>query len=403
MKAILRGDVDRLAVVDVETTGFGNADRIVEVAVVTMSPDGRVVDEWDTLINPERDVGPTHIHRVSASMVSAAPTFPEISVALGERLDGAALVAHNLPFDSRMLVNDYDRAGGLLDPGAGLCTYRMSGETLAGACDRHSIPLDGHHRALADARATAKLLASLIHGQQHGEILPASVEMPAIGFIPRTLRRDAVEGPGHEMPYLERLSHHARIADEGGAALMYMEFLDWVLADLTITDQERTDLDALAGELGLSSHEVVAIRRRYLDSLVAASLRDGRIDDGERLLLERATSALGADPSLVSDRLGQHFATASEFVLEPGTRVCFTGSATGPDGSKIERPALEAQARDMGLMSVKNVSKKGCDLVVAADPMSQSGKARKARDLGIAIASVEHFLGTDPGAAIVVM
>lgn len=71
----LVSDADRMVVVDVKTTGLYDADRIVEVAAVTLNPRGRVVDEWDTLVNPERDVGPTHLHGVSATMVSAAPTF----------------------------------------------------------------------------------------------------------------------------------------------------------------------------------------------------------------------------------------------------------------------------------------------------------------------------------------
>ncbi len=60
----------RLVVVDVETTGVYNNDRIVEVAVVTTSPDGTILDEWETLVNPGRDVGPTHLHGIVASMVS---------------------------------------------------------------------------------------------------------------------------------------------------------------------------------------------------------------------------------------------------------------------------------------------------------------------------------------------
>lgn len=66
---LLYGEGDRFVVVDVETTGVYDTDKIVEVAAVTVSPNGRIVDEWDTLVNPERDVGPTHIHRVSAAMV----------------------------------------------------------------------------------------------------------------------------------------------------------------------------------------------------------------------------------------------------------------------------------------------------------------------------------------------
>jgi DNA polymerase III epsilon subunit-like protein len=48
-----------VAVVDVETTGLhpGYHHRVIEVAVVTLEPDGRR-DGWSTLVNPERDLGP---------------------------------------------------------------------------------------------------------------------------------------------------------------------------------------------------------------------------------------------------------------------------------------------------------------------------------------------------------
>ena len=51
-------------VVDVETTGFSpdNGDRVVEIGVVYVSPRGEVQDHWSTLVNPQRDVGPTKVH-----------------------------------------------------------------------------------------------------------------------------------------------------------------------------------------------------------------------------------------------------------------------------------------------------------------------------------------------------
>lgn len=46
-------------VIDCETTGLGKYDRVLEVAAVTVNSDTlEVVDEYDTLINPQRDVGP---------------------------------------------------------------------------------------------------------------------------------------------------------------------------------------------------------------------------------------------------------------------------------------------------------------------------------------------------------
>jgi DNA polymerase-3 subunit epsilon len=44
------------------------------------------------------------------------------------------------------------------------------------------------------------------------------------------------------------------------------------------------------------------------------------------------------------------------------------------------------------LQPVASVTKKTCDLLVAADPESGSGKAQKARQYGVAIMSVEQFL-----------
>ena len=151
---------DRFVVVDVETTGLYNSDRVVEVAAVTLATGGRIVDEWDSLVNPGRDVGPTHIHGVTASMVSAAPCFEEVAEALAARVDGAVLVAHNLVFDARMLTNEYGRLGAVMDPGRGVCTLLQCGGRLEDACAMYGVELHQHHRALADARATARLLTA---------------------------------------------------------------------------------------------------------------------------------------------------------------------------------------------------------------------------------------------------
>jgi len=72
--------------------------------------------------------------------------------------------------------------------------------------------------------------------------------------------------------------------------------------------------------------------------------------------------------------------------------VCFTGSAIDEDGQEIAREALERLAASRGLQPVSSVTKKRCNLLVAADRASQSGKARKAREYEIPVVSVEEFL-----------
>ena len=121
----------KTVVIDTETTGLGKLDRIVEIAAITINPQtGEIIDEFETLVNPERDIGPTSIHGITPSMVETAPTFEEIATALARRLTGAILVAHNLSFDVRMLKQEYDRLDSSFDSGLGRCTLRATGLKL---------------------------------------------------------------------------------------------------------------------------------------------------------------------------------------------------------------------------------------------------------------------------------
>jgi DNA polymerase-3 subunit epsilon len=156
------------AVVDVETTGFAarGSDRVVEVAVVGLDDAGRVTDEWCTLLNPGRDLGPQHVHRIRAADVWHAPTFAQAAGALAARLAERVVVAHNLSFDARFLTAEFARAGVDL-PVTGLCTMRLAdrylpgraGRSLAACCEAIGVVLDSAHSALHDARATARLFA----------------------------------------------------------------------------------------------------------------------------------------------------------------------------------------------------------------------------------------------------
>jgi len=81
-------------------------------------------------------------------------------------------------------------------------------------------------------------------------------------------------------------------------------------------------------------------------------------------------------------------------------RVCFTGAAVSADGSELPRTALVAIAEQMGLCVVDSVTKKNCDLLVAADAASHSGKAAKAGQYGLPVVEVRHFLCAECGADV---
>ncbi|MFI9810929.1 exonuclease domain-containing protein [Saccharothrix variisporea] len=193
------------AVVDVETTGFAarRSDRVVEVAVVQLDARGEPTGEWCTLLNPGRDLGPQHVHRISAADVWAAPTFAQVAGALTDRLAGRVLVAHNLAFDARFLAAEFARLGVELELD-GLCTMRLAppgaGRSLRDCCAAVGIDLEDAHSALHDARATARLFA---HYLRNG--VPAAAPVP----WPR-LPGDAVEvRRGNATP--SRKAHHVEL------------------------------------------------------------------------------------------------------------------------------------------------------------------------------------------------
>ncbi|MPZ83282.1 MAG: hypothetical protein GEV28_23970 [Actinophytocola sp.] len=161
------------AVVDTETTGLSPKyhHRIVEIGVVLVDRKGTLVDEWCSLVNPERDLGPQHIHGIRASDIRRAPTFADIAGDLAERLAGRVVVAHNLSFDLRFLTSEFLRIGAQvpLHHERGICTMSLSGRyldnaarSLAACCASAGIDHLEPHSAVHDARACAGLLTHFI-------------------------------------------------------------------------------------------------------------------------------------------------------------------------------------------------------------------------------------------------
>ena len=178
---------------------------------------------------------------------------------------------------------------------------------------------------------------------------------------------------------------HYPFSDE--ALLSYLDLLDWVLDDHIVTEAERRELIETAQDLGINQRQIDQAHRAYFDSIVAAAQRDHVITPDEHELMQRIAQALDIADATIPDVTE----TQRSVDLAEGTRVCFTGTAT-IGGEAVGRDALERLAALAGLVPVSNVTKKNCDLLVAADTSSSSGKARKARDYGIPVLSVADFV-----------
>lgn len=392
------------AVIDFETTGLfpGGHDRVIEVAVVHVSTDGRVEGEWETLVNPGRDLGPQHIHHVRAADVLNAPTFAQIAPQLVALLEGRVLVAHNASFDTRFLLAELERAGQRPATGVvSLCTMQLardflpgSGRSLADCCAAYDIELDGAHRASVDAGATAQLLVAYIGSADDPEFWFAhindaldyrwpSLETSAADWYPRPDSVPPLTAASFLVRISTRLPHIAGPVE----SVDYLGLLDRCLLDRSLSAHDTQALLQLADELGVSRSTCEALHFDYFAALTRLAWSDGMLTTDEMgdlvdvanlldLPTETITAALDAPPKPAADSLG--VVTGSQFELRPGDLVVLTGDMTRA------REDWEGDLVARGFTPWRAVTKK-VKLVAAADPDSLSGKARKARDYGIPI------------------
>jgi DNA polymerase III subunit epsilon len=161
-----------LAFFDLETTGTNiSCDRIVELSIVKVMPNGEVVTKT-TKVNPTIPIPieTSLIHGIYDEDVKDAPTFKQIAKNLAKFLEGSDLAGFNIiRFDVPLLVEEFLRAGvdfdcsnrRLID--AQKIFHMMEKRTLSAAykfyCNKI---LEGAHSAEADTLATFEILQAQV-------------------------------------------------------------------------------------------------------------------------------------------------------------------------------------------------------------------------------------------------
>ncbi len=160
-------------VVDVETTGLSpRADELLEIGAVRVAG-GTTVGEFHTFLRPEGDV-PAEITRLTGITTAMVRDAPPPAAALADFLAFAGdtcLVAHNAPFDlgflgvalRRHLGADLGGHPALDTLGLSRVLYpKRKTHRLDALAKEFNVPLNNHHRAGDDARATAEILLHLL-------------------------------------------------------------------------------------------------------------------------------------------------------------------------------------------------------------------------------------------------
>lgn len=342
-------------------TGGGKYSKLTEIAVVRETAAGESVTV-STLVNPERDMADAAEAGITAADVAIAPIIEELRRPLAALVSDTVLVSQGLDEFLRMV--GWDKVG--TDEGLGVDLHDRGLHVATG--ERHS--------AMARASAIRDAAISLgdtllpvrpVHQASEGDDLRGSY------FLPRDRTTD-------EPPALETLG----MAPEPTLHLLLGLSAGYRGDAATL----RARVDDVARTHDINPEDAIAEASAVHERLVKAARRNGSFTLEEITVIDAFSGIFNLDIEH-----GLSVTDAEVFRVAPGMRVCFTGSPpTGDDYAHLAKPRLREAAAAAGLEEVKSVTKTKCDLVVAFDLSSMSGKAKKAREFGKPVLAAADFL-----------
>ncbi len=192
----------RQVVLDLETTGMTEENRIIEVGCVELMArelSGRVLQHY---VDPGRDIEPKaqEVHGISREELRGKPKFADIVEELLEFVVDAEVLIHNASFDLGFLNRELHTAG-YKDDFAVYCskitdTLEMArkmhpgGNGLDQLCDQYGI--NRSHRDKHGALLDAQLLAQVYLRMTGGQI---GLELPSEAVVSHRIDTSEVEIP----------------------------------------------------------------------------------------------------------------------------------------------------------------------------------------------------------------
>jgi DNA polymerase-3 subunit epsilon len=159
------------SVFDFETTGTSaRTEKVIEIGITKIRK-GKVVDTFQTYINPGRLV-PYHITvltGITNEDVKYAPYFDEVINDIKEFIGSSVLVAHNLSFDYSFLKSECEQSRIDLPENSAICTLKLAkriyphlpSRSLGNLSKSLKIRHRNVHRGLGDSTAAAKIFLKM--------------------------------------------------------------------------------------------------------------------------------------------------------------------------------------------------------------------------------------------------
>lgn len=344
------GDAHRFCAIAITTVGEeGRMSRPRPVELAIAFEDGTAVS---TLVNPQRDLADARTaYGISVSDILLAPTLAEAWGVIAPMLTGCTPVGAGIDETLGLIDFELKRLGQVTVMPLGVDLPRSAVRPAGGtALEQAMSTLAAFTESGADASGSTPFgdppesLSGHLLTRSHTVPTPTAAALPALSALLAVSRQigPALLGAPH------------RVED--------LPVTPWIAAARhSVADQLR----AAAGRVRLTD-EVVA-RLRAAQRLLEVEIVDAAVE----------SAVAGTD---------------IESVLVPGARICFTGTAQDATGREVSREEMMRFAEAAGLAPVKTVTKTRCEVLVTAEVGTQSGKARKAHELGKPVISADEFL-----------
>lgn len=159
-------------VFDIETTGLSKEkNKITEIGAVKIK-NGKITEFFSTFINPEIHIPEeiTKLTNITDDMVKDAPKIDEVLPKFLDFCGDSVLVAHNSAFDVGFIKAKIKELNMKKIYNTSLDTVELSkmllpqlkNNRLETVCEALKVSLEGHHRAVNDAQATAECFIKMI-------------------------------------------------------------------------------------------------------------------------------------------------------------------------------------------------------------------------------------------------
>lgn len=177
---LLNTYVRNYVVFDIETTGISSKfDEVIEISAVKVR-DGKVADEFNTLVNPGRKIpyGASRVNGITDEMVADAPPFCDALKRFLEFAGGDVLVGHNIhSFDMKFIYRDSEKYYGRIPGNDYIDTLmlarkllpKLSHHRLVDLAEHYHISAAGAHRALNDCRMNQRVYECMAAEAQAGK------------------------------------------------------------------------------------------------------------------------------------------------------------------------------------------------------------------------------------------